>query len=161
MQPFVSVGMIEMPMRVDQGPNGIGTNFSERVSDSRSRSGDTRIYEHLAVAASEHGNISAGTLNYADIASQLLDRDFCGGGCPANDNDGTLTVSEQTPRQEKCHRRPHSSACEEMTTGESRCSVSFHGNLRQCSAKRRATRSPPNSSTFASDTAFRTCSNAE
>jgi hypothetical protein len=75
MQPFVAVGMVEVPMGVDQMGDGIGPEVGERLGDLRAGDADTAIDQHLAVRAGEHRDVTAGALEYADIVSQLVGDD--------------------------------------------------------------------------------------
>src|SRR4026208_1659181 len=59
MKPFVTVGVIEVPMRVNQVLDRIAAERIERIGDSSSGAWDTGIDEKFSIAAGEHGNISA------------------------------------------------------------------------------------------------------
>src|SRR5882762_6516964 len=80
MQPVIAVGMVEVPMRVDEMGNGIGAETVKRLGELRSRYTDTGIDQHLPVGSSEDGNIAAGAFEHADIVSQLV-RDDGRGRC--------------------------------------------------------------------------------
>ena len=75
MQPFVAVGMIEMPVGVDQMRNGLGAEFCQRPGNLRPRHTDAGIDQHFAIAAVEDGNISPGALKYADVVPQPMGDD--------------------------------------------------------------------------------------
>ena len=49
LQPRVAVGMIEMPMRVDQVRDWIGAEICQRLGHLRARYADPGVNEHLAV----------------------------------------------------------------------------------------------------------------
>jgi hypothetical protein len=72
--------MIEMPVRVNQVRDGIGANTGKSIDDLRTRYANTRINKHIAIRAGQDGDVSAGTLKYADIVSQLVRNDGRHGG---------------------------------------------------------------------------------
>ena len=79
-QPYVAVGMIEMPARVDQVRDGIGAKTGKSFGDLRTQYANTGIDKHFAIGAGQDGDVSAGALEYADIVSQLVRNDWRHGG---------------------------------------------------------------------------------
>ena len=75
-EPFVSVGMIEVPMGIDQMLDRVGAEAVGGFQDARLRGGDAGIDKNLAVAARQHGDIAAGAFEDADIAAHLVDLDL-------------------------------------------------------------------------------------
>ena len=74
-QPLIAVGMIEVPMRVDQMLDRIGAEAVCGFENPRAGRGDPGVDEHLAVAAGQDGDVAARALENADIAAQLVDLD--------------------------------------------------------------------------------------
>ncbi len=74
-QPYVAVGMIEMPVRVDQVRDGIGAKTGKSSGDLRTRNANTGIDKQFAIGAGQDGDVSAGALEYADVVSQLVRND--------------------------------------------------------------------------------------
>jgi hypothetical protein len=56
--PLVAIGVIEMPMGVEQMFDWIGTKTAKRVSNFAARAEVPRINDELAVASRKHGNVS-------------------------------------------------------------------------------------------------------
>ena len=98
MKPFVAVGVIEMPVRIDQVFDWIATETAESFGYSRTRSSDSGIDQKFSVTAGEHGDISARTLENADVPAKFLNIDLGGGRRVANGGDGTFSVGEQPAR---------------------------------------------------------------
>jgi hypothetical protein len=98
MKPFVTVSVIEVPMRVNQVSNWIAAEGIERIGDPSSGGRDTGIDEKFSVAAGEHGNISARTFKNADIATQLRNSNLRAGSRVSNGNDWTFGGGEQSAR---------------------------------------------------------------
>ena len=57
-QPSIAVGMVEVPMGVDQVRDRIGAEIGERLGHLRARDADARVDEHLAVGSGQDGDIS-------------------------------------------------------------------------------------------------------
>ena len=98
MQPFVAVGVIEVPMRVNQVLDRIAAEGIERIGDPSSGAWDTGIDEKFSIAAGEHCNISARTFKNADIAAQLRNSNLRAGSSVSNGNDRTFGGGEQSAR---------------------------------------------------------------
>jgi hypothetical protein len=75
-QPFVAVGMIEVPMGIDQMFDRVGAEAVGSFQDARLRGGDAGIDKNLAVGARQHGDIATRAFEDADIAAQLVDLDL-------------------------------------------------------------------------------------
>ena len=75
MQPFIAVGVIEMPMGVDQVLDRIGAEFACGLQDPRTRRGDSSVDEHLAVGTGEDRDVAARALEDADVATKLMNLD--------------------------------------------------------------------------------------
>jgi hypothetical protein len=78
MKPFVAVGMIEVPVRVDEVRDGVGSETSERLLELRTRYTDSGIDQHFAVGPSQHSNVSARALKHADVKRVLVRLAFQG-----------------------------------------------------------------------------------
>jgi hypothetical protein len=74
-QPFVAVGVVEVPVRVDEVLDGIGGNRCKRVDDLWTRTGKAGVDEELTVATGMNGNISASAHQDAYVAAEFLDSD--------------------------------------------------------------------------------------
>jgi hypothetical protein len=74
-QPFVAVGVIEMPVRVDQVRDRVAADIGQGLGDLRARYTNAGIDKNFTVGAGQHGNVAAGALEYADIISQLMRHD--------------------------------------------------------------------------------------
>src|SRR5260370_592172 len=75
MQPFVAVGMVEVPVRIDEMGDRIGAEGIKRLTHLRARHADPGIDEHLAIGSCEDGNVAAGAFEDPDIVSQLVSDD--------------------------------------------------------------------------------------
>jgi hypothetical protein len=79
MQPFVAVGVVEVPVCVDEVPDGIGAKRRKRVIDLWTGAGKASVDEELTVATGEDRDISASAHQDAYVAPKFLDSD--GAGC--------------------------------------------------------------------------------
>ena len=59
MQPRISIGMIEMPVRVYKVGNGVGTKIFKSLGNLVARYANAGINEYLAISASENGDVPA------------------------------------------------------------------------------------------------------
>src|ERR1700681_2085898 len=75
-QPFVTSGVIEVPVSVYQLFDGIRINARQRCGNMRPRRDDFSINEELSVGAGEDGDISARAQKNADVAAKRLNRNF-------------------------------------------------------------------------------------
>src|SRR5438128_2129964 len=74
-QPFVTVGVVKVPVGVDEVCNRVGTNPGESVGDLGACTRKTGVDEKFSVAAWEDGDISAGAHENADVSTQRLHGD--------------------------------------------------------------------------------------
>ena len=76
-QPFVTSGVIEVPVSVYQLFDGVRINARQRCGNTRTRRHDFSINEELSVGAGKDGDISACAQENADIAAKRLNCNFC------------------------------------------------------------------------------------
>ncbi|MEJ0016946.1 MAG: hypothetical protein WDN25_10320 [Acetobacteraceae bacterium] len=74
--PGIAVGVVEVPVRVDQPRDRIGAEFRQRALDIAPRRGDAGIHQQLAIGARQHGDVAARALQHADRAAQLRGGDL-------------------------------------------------------------------------------------
>src|SRR6516165_721548 len=98
MQPFVSVCMIEVPVRIDQMFDWIIGKTRQRFGYPRSRTRYAGIDENLAIGASEDSNVPPGTLEHTDVAAQLGNADLRGLSSIPNGDDRTFGFGEHSAR---------------------------------------------------------------
>jgi hypothetical protein len=79
-KPFVAVRMIEVPMGVDQKADRIIAEAVDSLQDPQTRCGDASIYEYFAVRPGEDSDVAAGTFEYTDVVTELVDGDRGLGG---------------------------------------------------------------------------------
>jgi hypothetical protein len=79
-QPFVAVGVIEMPVGVDQVRDRLAAERLQRLGELRTRHTDAAVDQDLAVGARQHGDVAARSFEHADIVAQPVghDRRRCG-----------------------------------------------------------------------------------
>jgi hypothetical protein len=75
MHPFIAVGVIEMPVRVDEVVDRARIHLSQSVGDPGARGCITGIDNHFTVSSGEDGDVSAGADKCAHISAQGLNRD--------------------------------------------------------------------------------------
>ena len=75
-QPLVAVGVVEVPVRVDQMPDRLGTEACQRLGDLRPRAGNAGVDEELAVRAGEDRDVAARTHQHTDPAAQAMHGDL-------------------------------------------------------------------------------------
>ncbi len=85
--PGIAVGVVVVPVGVDEALDGVGADGEEGLGDLRARGGDAGIDEDLALGAGEHGDVAAGAHEDADVAAKLLGGDLGGGGAFAGLDD--------------------------------------------------------------------------
>src|SRR6516225_11240909 len=98
MQPFVPVGVIEVPMRVNQMFDRIVAKTRQRFSYPSPCARNAGIDEEFPVAAGKHGDVSAGSFENVDVAAQLCDSDLRARRSVANGDDRTFGGSEESVR---------------------------------------------------------------
>src|SRR5688572_23968545 len=97
-QPFISVRVIEVPMRTDKLPDWLVTQASEGFQDPGPRCGNPSVNEKLPVRSCEDGDIAARSLEYAQAAPQGMDSNRCLGCIVADYVHDTLRLPERLPR---------------------------------------------------------------
>ena len=75
MQPLVAVGMVEMPVRVDEMRDRLGAEIGQRLGHLRARDADAGVDQHLAVGSGEDRDVAAGAFEHADVVAQLVGHD--------------------------------------------------------------------------------------
>ena len=76
MQPVISIGVIEVPVCVDQVPDRIAADARQRIGDRSARHCNSGINQQLSIRTGEHGDIATGAHQHADVSAQLLDGDL-------------------------------------------------------------------------------------
>ncbi|WP_430640250.1 hypothetical protein [Bradyrhizobium diazoefficiens] len=75
MQPLIAVGMVEMPVGVDEMGDGIGAETGQRIGELGARHADAGIDQELAVGPGQDGDVAAGAFEHADIVAKPGGRD--------------------------------------------------------------------------------------
>src|SRR5262249_52108046 len=73
-EPLVSVGMIEVPMGIDQVCHRLDAEIRQGFGELRARHTNSSIDEHFSVSTRQTGNIAPGALEHAHIPAQLIRR---------------------------------------------------------------------------------------
>lgn len=71
-QPGVAVGVVEVPMGVDQVPDRVGAERREGRGDLALRDADSSVDEELAVRAGQDGHVPARAGEDADVSAERL-----------------------------------------------------------------------------------------
>jgi hypothetical protein len=74
-QPVIAVGVIEMPVCINQVLDRIAAKAVGGFQNSRPGCGNPGIDKYLAVGTRDDSDIAARALENADIAAQLVDLD--------------------------------------------------------------------------------------
>src|SRR5215470_15451394 len=74
-QPFIPVGMVEVPVSVDKVLDWIGANARESFGNLRTSTCKSGIDEELTVSAGEDSDISTSTHENVYVPAQPLDDD--------------------------------------------------------------------------------------
>jgi hypothetical protein len=72
MEPLVSTGVIEVPMRVDQVCDWLGVQIRQAFSELRARDANSSINKYLSVGTRQNSDIAAGTFKHAHISAQRV-----------------------------------------------------------------------------------------
>src|SRR5215467_9340549 len=80
-QPLVAVGVVEVPMRVDQMLDWVGTDRRECGCDFWARTRISGVDEQFTFPTVKDGNISTRAQEDTDIAAKLLHVDSSVGRC--------------------------------------------------------------------------------
>lgn len=83
-QPEVPIGVVKMPMHIDQVGDGIGAEAVRGLQNPRAGTGYAGIDKHLAISAGEDRDISTGSLQDTHAAPQLVYCYLCPGGLSLN-----------------------------------------------------------------------------
>jgi hypothetical protein len=94
MQPFVAVGMVEVPVRVDEVGDWIDAELRQRLGDLGTRYADAGVDEHLAVGAGQNGDVAPGAFEDADIVAQSVRDDRRNGGAVLDQADEAAGLRE-------------------------------------------------------------------
>src|SRR5215470_4503076 len=114
--PLVAVGMIEVPVRVDEVLDGIRAYGIECVADLLSRGCESRVDEELAIAAGKNCDVAACAEKSADISSKLLKRYLGGNAFFSGVFDEAAFLGPQTIRKKPCGRNHKASRRNKMPT---------------------------------------------
>src|ERR1700722_6208843 len=76
-EPFVTSGVIEVPVSVYQLFDGVRINARQRCGNMGTCCDDFSINEELSVRAGKDGDISTCAQKNTDIAADRLNRNFC------------------------------------------------------------------------------------
>ena len=146
MQPLVAVGMVEMPVRVDEVRDGIGAEVGKRLGDLRARYADAGVDEHFAVRTGQDGDVSAGAFEHADIVSQLVRDDGRNRGAVLDQADEAARLRKRLARRKPSSRGRVSRTAEQHRQKRRRDNISRLENPMACSVSCRwigdANRSP-------------------
>src|SRR5580692_1387044 len=74
MEPLVSAGVIEVPMRVDQVRHRLGAQAGQGLAELRTRHAYSADDQHLSLRSRQNGNIAARALEDAYVPSQIVGR---------------------------------------------------------------------------------------
>ena len=105
MQPFIAVGVVEVPMRVDEMLDRVGANASQGLGDLGTRTSKTGVDEELTVASRKNGDISSRAKENTHVSTEALNAD--GGSCRSiaglldQAGRGDLILSEDPPGSEE------------------------------------------------------------
>src|SRR5262249_61913943 len=70
--PFIPIGVVEVPVCVDEVLDRIGADDCECVADPRARTEISGVNQKLTVATRQNPDISSCAHNHAYVAAQLL-----------------------------------------------------------------------------------------
>jgi hypothetical protein len=93
--PFVAVGVIPMPMGIDEVLERGRTNTVKGGRKLWLRNRDTGIDHQLAFIAVQNGDVSAGAYQYTDVAAQWLDGDIRLSCLGVDLDDGTVDLGKR------------------------------------------------------------------
>jgi hypothetical protein len=99
MKPFVAIGVIEMPMRIDQMGDGVNAKIGKGPGHLGPRHGNARVDEDFAVRAGKDRNVPAGAFQHADVVPQFVGRDRRGCGAVLDQANETPRLSERFTRR--------------------------------------------------------------
>src|SRR5215831_3706646 len=114
--PLVAVGMIEVPMGIDEVLDGIRAYVIECVADLLSRGCESRVDEELAIAAGKNCDVAACAEKSADISSKLPKRYLGRNAFFSGGFDEAAFLGPQTIRKKPCGRSHKASRRNKMPT---------------------------------------------
>ena len=100
MQPLIAVGMVEVPMGIDQVLDRVGAEACEGLRDARTRGRNAGIHQKLAVSTGEDSDIAAGAFEHTHVAAQPVDLDRRFGCLGSNQVDEHAGLGEGFARRE-------------------------------------------------------------
>src|SRR5437773_2928484 len=95
MHPLIAVGVIEMPVRIDEMFDRARVHFSQSVGDPGAGGCVTGIDNHFAVSSGEGGDVSAGADKCTNITTQGLHGDVSGFRTFARRKDDVFTFGKE------------------------------------------------------------------
>ena len=117
-EPLVAVGVVEVPVGVDEVLDGVVGDGGEGLGDLGAGGGEAGVYEELAVGAGEDEDVAAGAHEDADVSAELLGGDFGGGTAGAHLGDGVAGLGEEGAGGEVCGSGDGGRGGEEAATRE-------------------------------------------
>jgi hypothetical protein len=118
--PFIAVGVVEVPMRVDELSDRLAAKRAQRLFYPWARVGQAGIHQQLTVRSAEHGNVAARSFKHANLAAQAVYSDWCRGRRATHANYNVLRLCEGLSRRQPYARcsgaRGHRAAKTEATT---------------------------------------------
>ncbi len=72
MQPFVPIGVVEMPMRVDQMLDRIVAEGGERLGNLGSSAGNPSVHQQLSIGPRQNRDVPTGSHEHADVPAKRL-----------------------------------------------------------------------------------------
>jgi hypothetical protein len=119
MQPVIAVGVIEVPVRVDEVRDRFGAEIGECLGELGTRHADAGIDQYFAVRSGEDGDVAAGALQHADVVSQPVGDNGRHRGTVLDQADEAARLGERLAR---C--KPSSRSSESRATQAAQAEVS-------------------------------------
>src|SRR5215467_11571692 len=98
MQPFVTVRVIEMPMRVHKMFNRVATDSIQRLGNLWTRAQISRVDNEFSIGPGQDRNIATGTDEHTHTSSKRLSRDLRLGATRTSAGDKILFGTEKLAR---------------------------------------------------------------
>jgi hypothetical protein len=123
-QPFIPVGVVKVPVRINEVRYRIGAETGKSLGDLGACAGETGVDEELAAATGKDSNISSCTHEHAYVATEFLDGDR-GGGCSFTslfDETGCgnlIRLGEDAARSDESDACSHTGVLQETTARNS------------------------------------------
>src|SRR5258705_5088595 len=80
MEPLVAASVVEVPVGVNQLPDGIGVDACDGLFDVGTGGDDFGVDDQLSIGTGKNGDISPRAKENTDVAAKILNRDFRRGG---------------------------------------------------------------------------------